>query len=158
MQTGDGPHYSVGVDPWLQSLEVLVDLCDWQTGGVHTFFMQRERLQTELARIRKTGFDDSFARFCAETFSSFSYSTENLPAARMHAFFLRLFLDGGVNGTPWVDAVPERLRILFEEVSMKAVEETLSSEAPSGVRCCRSFVRRWCEALSLCEDGTGRNR
>lgn len=98
-----------------------------------------------LAEVQKKGFDDSFVLFCAETFSSFSYPKENIAAARMHAYFLRLFIEERVSGEISREEIPEGLREIFREVGEQSFRDTLSSSNPSGMECCRAFVRNWCE-------------
>lgn len=98
-----------------------------------------------LAEVQKKGFDDSFALFCAETFSSFSYPKETIAAARMHAYFLCLFIEERVSGEISREEIPESLREIFREVGEQSVRDTLSSSNPSGMECCRAFVRNWCE-------------
>ena len=46
------------------------------------------------------------------------------------------------------DEIPVDLRGSFREVSGLSIRETLRSESPSGMECCRLFVKKWCEALS----------
>lgn len=46
------------------------------------------------------------------------------------------------------DEIPVDLRGSFREVSGLSIRETLCSENPSGMECCRLFVKKWCEALS----------
>ena len=87
------------------------------------------------------GFDDSFKAFCARIFSSYRYSPDGLAAARMHAFYLRLFIEERVSGETSIESLPENLREVFREVGRRSVQETLSSGNPSGMDCCRAFVR-----------------
>lgn len=110
--------------------------------------MDIDKLKLALAEVLEEGFDDSFAQFCADTFASFSYPPKNKKAAMMHALFLRLFLQETVAGIAYDDEIPENLRKVYREVSELSIRETLSSEHPSGMECCRVFVRNWCHALS----------
>lgn len=98
--------------------------------------------------VQERGFDEAFAEFCAKTFSSFSYPPESLAAARMHAYYLRLFLEERVNGRSLSGVIPESLLGAFREAGERAIRETLSREHPSGVDCCRAFVRSWCKYYS----------
>lgn len=107
--------------------------------------MDIAELDLGLAEVLKKGFDDSFVIFCADTFSSFSYPKENIAAARMHAYFLRLFIEERVLGEISSEEIPESLRETFREVGEQAIRDTLSSSNPSGMECCRAFVRNWCE-------------
>ena len=110
--------------------------------------MEKEELDRQFAEIMEKGFDEAFARFCATTFSSYCYPPENLAAARIHAFFLRLFIEEGVSGQPSPEEIPESLIETFREVSRQSIRDTLSSVNPSGMECCRAFVRNWCERHS----------
>ena len=110
--------------------------------------MEIAELDKGLAEVQKKGFDDSFVLFCAETFSSFSYPKENIAAARMHAYFLRLFIEERVSGEISRGQIPESLRETFREVGEQSVRETLSSSSPSGMECCRAFVRNWCGSFA----------
>ena len=110
--------------------------------------MDITELDKSLAEVQKKGFDDAFARFCADTFLSFSYSEENLAAARMHAHFLRLFIEERVTGRSLKEEIPESLYETYRKVSERSIRDTLSSEHPSGMGCCRAFVGRWCSLLS----------
>ncbi|MBP3257713.1 MAG: hypothetical protein J6M23_06955 [Bacteroidales bacterium] len=92
--------------------------------------------------------DGSFAAFCAKTFSSYNYHPGSLAAARMHAFILRLFLEKQTSGPSPQDEIPESLRETFREVGEQAIRDTLSSEHPSGMKCCRAYVRNWCQYQS----------
>ena len=99
------------------------------------------------------GFDESFIRFCARTFSSHTYPSENLSAARMHAHFLRMALEAlsdektkaGVlamrNSGGYGDGSLESLCLqLAAECYIAALEE----EGPF----CELFIQRWCSALA----------
>lgn len=110
--------------------------------------MDKSELVKQLSDIRDRGFGRSFARYCSDTFSSFSYSGETLEAAMSHAHYLRLFIEEEVCGAVPKDEIPEDLRGTFREVSGLSIRETLCSESPSGMECCRLFVKKWCEALS----------
>ena len=116
--------------------------------GVHTFLLEIDELQKELARVREKGFDDAFALFCAETFACYSYPPGNRAAARMHAFYLRLFMEEVISGSSGIETVPVRLQTTFREVSRLCIERALSSTDLPGIQCCRTFVRCWFEALS----------
>ena len=106
-------------------------------------------LDRELAEVQKKGFNESFARFCADIFSSFSYPDENLVAARAHAYYLRLFIEERVTGRSSKEEIPESLYETFREVGRQSIQDTLSSVNPSGMECCRAFVRNWCERHSV---------
>ena len=110
--------------------------------------MDKSELVRQLSDIRDRGFGRSFARYCSDTFSSFSYSGETLEAAMSHAHYLRLFIEETVSGAVPKNEIPEDLRGTFREVSGLSIRETLRSESPSGMECCRLFVTNWCEALS----------
>ncbi len=143
--TREKPHYSVGDDPccWLDGFPRPSTVA---IGGVHTsFFMSETELVKQLTEVREKGFDESFAHFCAKTFSSHEYPPENLAAAKMHAFYLRMAVEmltdeesrevllsgAGVEGG--VDAA-------FRELTRKSLEAAVKSERPF----CEVFVERWC--------------
>ena len=111
--------------------------------------MDTIELDRDLAEVQKKGFVESFALFCANTFSSFSYPDENLAAARAHAYFLRLFIEERVTGSTTIEEIPESLYETFREVGRQSIQDTLSSVNPSGMECCRAFVRNWCERHSV---------
>ena len=111
--------------------------------------MDTIELDRDLAEVQKKGFDESFALFCADTFSSFSYPDESLAAARAHAYFLRIFIEERVTGSTTIEEIPECLYETFREVGRQSIQDTLSSVNPSGMECCRAFVRNWCERHSV---------
>ncbi|MBP3257712.1 MAG: hypothetical protein J6M23_06950 [Bacteroidales bacterium] len=110
--------------------------------------MTEQQLKQALRKLREKGFDGSFSDYCAATFSSYTYPDGGLAAARMHAFFLRYFIEayldeyfsketrpGGIEGTIW-------------KVGKLTIDETLSTENATAMTFCRSFVKNWCEAHS----------
>ena len=109
--------------------------------------MEPSELDRQIAEVVERGFDESFILFCADTFSSFDYPVEKLAAARMHAFYLRLFMELHLSG----EAVREtgRLPEAVKMIGEKSMEETLSLPQPSGEAFCRLFVRNWCRYCSL---------
>ena len=109
-----------------------------QTRGVHTFIMHKSELSDRLKEIQEKGFDDSFAEFCAVTFSSYEYPKERLAAARMHAHFLRVFIQDYLT-----DSHPIERQEDYMKVGMAALEETLKSERPTAMAFCRAFVEKW---------------
>ena len=110
--------------------------------------MDITELDRDLAEVQKEGFEESFALFCADTFSSFSYPEENLASARAHAYYLRLFIEERVTGRSSMEEIPEGLYETFREVGRQSILDTLSSVNPSGMECCRRFITNWCDALS----------
>lgn len=113
--------------------------------------MDTTELDRQIAEIAGTGFDESFIRYCAETYSAYTYAPRNLAAARMHAFYLRLFMELHLSGetASGIDLLPVAVRKVGEE----SMEETLSLPEPSGEAFCRLFVRNWCRFCSL-EEGS----
>ena len=110
--------------------------------------MDIDDLKLALAEVLEEGFEDSFAQFCANTYASFSYPPKNRKAAMMHAFFLRLFLQETVIGTSYYEEIPESLQKAIREIGERSIQDTLSSVTPSGMECCRAFVRNWCQYQS----------
>ena len=103
--------------------------------------MTEDELGRRVEEILEKGFDGEFARFCAETFSSYTYPEENLAAARMHAFYLRVALCF-LSGREVDDGIP-----CLEEC--RAVAEKSRRAALKGDRPVEEvFVRMWCSFLS----------
>lgn len=103
--------------------------------------MDTAELDRQLAEVLEKGFDESFAAFCARTFSSYSYPPENLAAARMHAFFLRLYMEAFVSGKD----------LLSEgdlEIRCREVGDSLLGHVASPEEFCRRFVEKWCAHCS----------
>ena len=143
--TREKPHYSVGDDPccWLDGIPRPSTVA---IGGVHTsFFMSETELVRQLAEKRENGFDEPFALFCAKTFSSFQYPSENLAAARMHAFYLRQALEG-LTDTEGREVLfhkavaGDRIEMAFREVTRESYEAALESGRPF----CEIFIENWC--------------
>ena len=101
--------------------------------------MSEQELRKQLAEIREKGFDDSFAQFCGDTFSSYEYPGERLAAAKMHAHFLRLFIEEYL-----LHPNPERRQEYYIKVGMAAIQEVSKSEHPTGVDICKAFIEKWC--------------
>lgn len=107
--------------------------------------MSEEELIKQICKIRQEGFTDSFAQFCARIFSSYHYLPENLAAARMHAFYLRLALERltDANGREELfreAAEGDRTEAAFLEVIRQSYEAALESDRPF----CEIFVGNWC--------------
>ena len=108
--------------------------------------MDTAELDNSLREMMEKGFDDSFATFCARIFASYQYSPENLPAARMHAFYLRMALE--VLSDPVTREKlfynegegEERLLKVFRSVAKKSYRTALSSDRPFSA----IFVEQWC--------------
>lgn len=115
-------------------------------GGVHTsLFMSEAELARQLIEVREKGFDEPFALFSAMIFSSFQYPAENLAAARMHAFYLRLALerltDTEGREVLFHEAVKgDRMEAAFRDVTCESYEAALESGRPF----CEIFVENWC--------------
>ena len=101
--------------------------------------MSEQELRRQLAEIREKGFDDSFAQFCSHTFSSYEYPGEKLAAAKMHAHFLRLFLEEYL-----LEPNPGVRQESYMRVGMAAIQEVSKGERPTAMEFCRAFVKRWC--------------
>ena len=112
--------------------------------------MDIAELDRQIAEIMEKGFDESFIRYCAETFSSYTYAPSNLAAARRHAFYLRLFMDERLSGGIAFEV--DGLHGVVQMIGEKTVDETLSLQHPSGKAFCRLFVRNWCRSFSLEEE------
>lgn len=110
--------------------------------------MSESELNRQIAQWMEKGFGDSFASFCAGVFASHQYPSENLAAARMHAFYLRMALE--------VLSDPETREKLFESEGDgdDRLEKVFSSTVTSSYRAAldsdRSFaelfVEAWCSA------------
>ena len=107
--------------------------------------MSGPEIQRQLSELMEKGFDDSFVRFCGRSFSSHQYPPGNLAAAKMYAFYLRLYIGSlfsGVTGTP-CEGIPQQMWELCREVGDSSIERAESAEA-----FCREFVKEWCGRLS----------
>lgn len=107
--------------------------------------MEPIELDRQIAEMREKGFDDAFARFSAATFSSYSYPPDNLAAARMHAFYLRLALEALSCGESRQELFREaqegdRLETAFRETATESYRAALSGDRPF----CEVFVEMWC--------------
>lgn len=105
--------------------------------------MPKTELEGLITEIVEKGFDESFPGFCARTVSSYSYSPENLARARMHAYYLRLFIQEYT-----LDPFPERRDEDFMRVGLQAAREIEKAEHPTGMDFCRAFVQEWCRFLA----------
>ena len=112
--------------------------------------MDTAELDRQIAGILEKGFDESFIRYCAETYSSYTYASSNVAAARRHAFYLRLFMEEHLSGETACGT--GRLHGTIRMIGEKTFEEILSMQHPSGMAFCRLFVRNWCRYHSL-EEG-----
>ena len=125
----------------------------WLDKGSPHFFMRQSELEAALRAVRDGGFDESFVRFCARTFSSHTYPSKNLAAARMHAHFLRLALEmlcndntkagvllGENSGTYDVND-PETLCL---QLARECYHDAMKGE----VSFCELFIMRWCDTLA----------
>lgn len=123
--------------------------------------MRKSELDAVLMKVQEEGFDESFALFCAGTYSSYEYPPANLAPASMHAFYLREALEY-LTASP----VDEPSFPLPEDVlaaaSRYAFEKRLSTGGPRqmsralGWACyqaclrglgedfCRLFISSWC--------------
>lgn len=110
--------------------------------------MSEKELIRQLAELKEKGFDDSFAAFCARTFSSFEYPAEHLAPARMHAHYLRLAIDilsDGIRREAFLrEGKAEGTEGLFREVTVACYREALGTGRPFG----ELFVEKWCRSLS----------
>ena len=107
--------------------------------------MSEAELARQLTEVREKGFDEPFALFCAKTFSSFQYSPEDLAAAKMHAFYLRLALEKLVAANSREDLLPgavagDKIEVAFREVTRESYQAALESGLPF----CELFVEKWC--------------
>ncbi len=114
--------------------------------------MEPSELNRQIADVVEKGFDESFVRFCADTFSSFDYPADHLAAARMHAHYLRLALEALSN--------PEtRERLLSAEViagegaymseCLLVAEKSYRSALESDRPICEVFVEKWCSYFAI---------
>lgn len=116
--------------------------------------MDRSELDRQIAEVLEKGFDDSFAVFCATTFSSYRYPPENLAAARMHAFYLRSALEM-LSDAESREALLGKtegdnpLEEAFREVTANSYEAALSGDRPF----CEVFVQLWCERWAYGKEG-----
>lgn len=111
--------------------------------------MSEEELIGQIAKIRQEGFTGSFTDFCAKTFSSYHYLPENLAAARMHAFYLRLALERLVDANSREEllygaAMGDEIEVTFRKVTRKSYQAALESGRPF----CELFVEKWCASFA----------
>ena len=113
--------------------------------------MDTAELDNSLREMMEKGFDDSFAAFCAKTYSSYEYPPENLVAAKMHAFFLRMALEtlsDPVSREKLFDSNEdegdERLLKVFRTVAKESYRAALSSGRPFSA----IFVEKWCGSFA----------
>ena len=111
--------------------------------------MSEDELIGQIAKIRQEGFTGSFADFCAKTFSSYHYPPENLAAARMHAFYLRMAMErltdakgreelfqGSLEG--------DRVEVAYLDITRESYRAALESGRPF----CELFVEKWCASFA----------
>lgn len=103
--------------------------------------MTETELDRQIAETIRGGFDEGFAQFCADTFASHGYPRENLAAARLHAFYLRVALRllAGMDvpeGLPWM----AECRSIAEQSRLSALE--------TGRPVTEIFVEKWCSHFS----------
>lgn len=101
--------------------------------------MSEKEIRRLLADIREKGFDDSFAQFCSDTFSSYEYPGERVAAAKMHAHFLRLFIEEYL-----LNPNPGGMQESHMIVGTAAIQKVSKSEHPTGVDICKAFIEKWC--------------
>lgn len=104
--------------------------------------MDEAEVINSLKTIRENGFDDSFAAFCANVFSSREYPPGNLAAARMHAHYLRLAIEIVCDGLPETEG-EDRLVGLCRSLARECMNSAVSSERPFT----ELFVESWCRSL-----------
>ena len=105
--------------------------------------MDKSELDRQIAEVLEKGFDESFADFCAKTFSSYSYPPENLAAARMHAFYLRFVLEALKRISPDKIECADKTFELSDtaiEIGIECYKNSLSDD----VDFCREFIKEWC--------------
>ena len=114
--------------------------------------MDTAELDNSLREVMEKGFDDSFAAFCAKTYSSYEYPPENQAAAKMHAFYLRIALEslcenekkaeilGGNTG--FISLSPLE-RLCFKTASIASNEALCGRGSFAEI-----FVDNWCKSLS----------
>lgn len=119
--------------------------------------MSEEELIKQICKIRQEGFTDSFAQFCARIFSSYHYPPENLAAARMHAFYLRLALERLVDANTREELLHgavagDKMEATFLEITKESYQAALESDRPF----CELFVEKWCRfcAQGGCDDAS----
>lgn len=103
--------------------------------------MDRSELDRQIAEVLEKGFEDSFAGFCATTFSSYNYPPENLAFARMHAFYLRMAM-GMLNGEEGMEEIPYYTECV--SIAEKSYRSALESDRPFH----EVFVEMWCAFFS----------
>ena len=99
--------------------------------------MTKAELDRHLAKGLEKGFDESFADFCARTFSSYNYPPENLAPARMHAFYLKVAMGMLLGATPDED-IP--LMNVCRQLAEKSCRLALETDRPF----CEIFIENWC--------------
>ena len=111
--------------------------------------MSEEELIKQISKICQEGFTDPFAQFCARTFSSYHYLPENLAAARMHAFYLRLALERLVDANSREEllygaVMGDEIEVTFRKVTRNSYQTALESDRPF----CELFVEKWCASFA----------
>lgn len=99
--------------------------------------MNKSELDRQIAEVLEKGFEESFAAFCAKTFSSYSYPPENLAAARMHAFYLKVAL-GMLSGSSPEEGLP------LMDVCRQVTENSYRSALEDDRQFCEIFIENWC--------------
>lgn len=117
--------------------------------------MDQKELISALKELMRTGFDSSFASFCAKTFSSHRYPPGNLAAARMHAFYLRMALEVLTDSSTREELFAAEAKGLtrneeaFRLVTIESFQAALSSVRPFA----ELFVEKWCAVWAGADEG-----
>jgi len=115
--------------------------------------MRQSELEAALRAVRDGGFDESFVRFCARTFSSHTYPSKNLAAARMHAHFLRLALEALCDSETKTGVLSMENSGIYDidapgTLCLQLTQECYRDALKGDCSFCELFVERWCRVLA----------
>ena len=109
--------------------------------------MTEEELRKGLETILEKGFDQSFAEYCAATFSSYTYPEGNLAAARMHALALRAYMMHYVHGIPLENVLPGNQAEACLNVGNSVVGAVLARADRDAKAFCFDYISYWLQFL-----------
>ena len=121
--------------------------------GESTLFLKQSELDAAIRAVRDEGFDESFSRFCARTFSSHAYPSKNLAAARMHAHFLRLAIEALCDNKTKAGVLSMENSGIYntddpETLCLQIAQECYRNALKGIGSFCELFIERWCSELA----------
>ena len=111
--------------------------------------MTEDELRKGLEAILEKGFDESFAEYCATTFSSYTYPDGNLAAARMHALALRAYIQYYLYAIPLETCMPAFLCDACRTIGETTVEMVLSKQDAKSNVFCKEYVYNWLQYCAV---------